>query len=140
MTTTIQDLLQLEWKDLEPKIRQEINEVLNPGPWEHDWATLDDTCFGCGMHRKSIANKTPCLVPPPITDPPEVVAEKLLLYIRGNHIKPDQMETAYRKMWSVYERSIGWQFWWIFYSTPAQRVLCCLLALGKLNCGGEMCG
>ena len=128
MTTT--ELLQLEWAVLEPEIRKELNEVLNPGPWEHNWEKkiLGVTCDRCGI-GKGIAeiHEEFCPVPPPITLEPEVVAERL------RDQRHPRLDAAVGHVWGLVDPGYTWWYWFGFIATPTQRIVVCLLALGDLK-------
>ena len=77
------DLMSLTWKQLieMPAFVLGVQEVLNPGPWEHGAENIGGNCVRCGKHLQALYSlperHRPCPVPPPIADPPEVVARKL---------------------------------------------------------------
>jgi hypothetical protein len=138
----LKDLLKLPgWEQLKVVLCAEIQAALGEkGPWAHDWI-IDlpgNLCKRCGISRETWVRSRRCLcpVPHPITDPPEVVIERLLSALKqtaSSHIVYELLNASYRMMYSVNECSVGWQWWWFFIATPAQRVLVCLLALEKIE-------
>lgn len=120
----------------ELKLRQAAGEVLNPGPWKHregvtDIAALERDewiCCKCLQPRPQWSKD--CPIPDPVVGPLEVIAEKLkekvsvpdlLRAIMQYRVLPREEDTAYYFGWAL------------CVATPAERIICCLLALGKVK-------
>lgn len=158
---TTKELLQLDAGDLlkVPEICKAIAEVLNPGPWEHKWQINREVeamfwCAACeqdmlwsrdkwkvvcdkGMRLGEIVthlNETEkgCPVPPAITEPAEVVAAGLKEKAVANGSQELRAVVyRYQEITMEYGRMEIW--WFDTETTPAQRIIVCLLALGQLG-------
>jgi len=141
------DLLKLSWAELceLDEFRAVVWKGLGEkGPWKHafDWDHFckernpDDTrCSRCkGEWSNDISGKKPCPVPPPITDPVEVVARRLLERL---------------KTWPLHATWLVWEMvgmpgfktnrygadikWFAYNATPLRQIIVCLLALNLIG-------
>jgi len=144
------DLLKLDWPELEKTARAEIHKGLgNKGPWKHYRIAQNGPieCAFCGKRWISYqhwmqAKDEPCPVPPPIPDPPEVVAERLKeRMVAVEQKRPDDETKLYSSLMhvlrlvhyqSVYGTNIEW-YWFAFKFTTGQCCVVCLLALGLIG-------
>jgi hypothetical protein len=106
MKLKLTDLIDLPWDKLKVQLCKEIRAALGEtGPWDY------------------------------ITDPPEVVAERLMR-IGDNRLGPNILTRVCRALDSVsqgdFENDVERFAWWLL-ATPIQRILVCLLALGKIE-------
>ena len=121
-------------------------QVVLRGPQRHNVVSAPycrtPHCTECGASWSDYleADEVPnefgdCPVPPPLTDPPEVVARRLEEAVSKRErlmagaaitqaiyvVSQDELDDAEVLMW------------WLFAATPEQQILCCLLALGKVE-------
>ncbi|MEE9540340.1 MAG: hypothetical protein V3V85_02460 [Candidatus Thorarchaeota archaeon] len=139
---TTQDLLQLDAGTLlaEPGVSKAIAEVLNPGH-EHELEYVGRYLWGqpkylckCGLTGWEIKHG----LSSPITLEPEVVAERLwcVWMTQWNDFQEDVLDVIneiipeQRKLTEQDEAQILMSF---LCATPAQRIVTCLDALGKLK-------
>ena len=142
----ITDYLDMSWAELKVKLCAEIQGVLHPGPWMHEFRDDVDLlpehrCLRCKDNVNP--NYSDCPVPPPITAEPEVVAERLLARFRAPGLVGLQMIHAVGTMYELCnpddhlpcgERDVVDDYWWyILFAIPTQRILTCLLALGAIE-------
>jgi len=144
------ELLPLSWEELKimtaflVAVRHGLGDE---GPWKHEGEGA--ICLKCGetlwMHNHEGYLKIPwtrpkgysdaCPVPPQILDPPEVVVERLIKAVQVKH--PRRPCVWWEAMGAIADKIIETRedgFWWYIYdSTPVQRVLICLLALGLIG-------
>lgn len=128
------------------RLRLAAGEVLNPGTWGHRWmncAPSAPRCLKCG-DRKPMGIITEsatsgCSVPDPAEGPLEVVAERLVKLFAKPNLDGLKLWDAITYVWSeIHDGSTiddGQQLsdlmWFILWATPTERIVCCLLALGK---------
>jgi hypothetical protein len=148
MTMTIDEALKLDgtefWKH--PEIVGAVQEVLNPGPWNHVWRPSRITCARCNEPFVHVGVGRSCHVPPPLTEPHEVIVRRLRDYVLpgdGRQSLPGhaqaftddirEMLLAVHPNWSA--RDAAEEDAWLWYATtsPEQQAITCLLALGKLE-------
>jgi len=124
--------LDMSWKKLRGELCKEIRGALGEkGPWKHA-RNVRDHCPRCGREitdRGMVTTEwnAPCPVPPPITDPVEVVAERLTQACGHG----PRFNIAIGKLNPGIHHS-EMLLWFLFEATPTQRIITCLLALGKI--------
>ena len=135
-------LLTLTWDELKVAACREINEGLgNKGPWKHDIPHRQFPCHRCGWmpsEAQAVTNRE-CHVSPPITDPVEVVAERLIKRLDNDqwfefvrHVFVAYTIQPYEEDISGYRSTSG--ICWIFRDAPThRRIIVCLLALGLIG-------
>jgi len=139
------DLIDKTWEDLLMLVefRTVILEgLVGDGQWEHGPQNCGGCCARCGA-KVTEDGKTftfdwlrPCPVPPPITDPPEVVAERLRDEAVGEYPLPFKM--TLEDFWKANGNSVGGPrfesyTWFAMFASPVQRIIVCLLALGLIG-------
>jgi len=124
----------------------EVRKVYCEKPWEHYFLYRHDGTFWCsrchtvhtivelypdGKHMSQEAVE-PCTVPPPITDPPEVVAMRLRdePQKRGHTDMPEAISAVNRALGGKCGCDFCLLYHWGFTFTPQQQIACCLVALG----------
>jgi hypothetical protein len=140
------DLLDLPWEKLcvRDDVRAAIWRALGEeGPWEHKWVIPPGRMYiggngvqpyecQCGLKcncKRTDLEDTGCPVPPPITEEPEVVAERLRDIVMGDlNTRMNLMDAI--SLISLHPQGFGPHYWYAFRTTPTQRILTCLLALG----------
>jgi len=143
----VKDLFDKTWDELckDKRFREVVEKGLgDEGVWEHvrSCCVVPITCEICGKTWSSYPdwmtdkNGTPCPIPPPITDPVEVVAERLRdkLNQENSCFVPKLFAQACRIAddidMPVGEMSMESAMWWFgFFATPIQRIAVCLLTL-----------
>jgi len=127
--------LALPWDKLRVELCEEIRAALGEkGPWKHEMRTggnwnADLKCFGFLCHCSScvpmISRLEPCPVPPPITDPVEVVAKRLLGVVQGLAV------LSVLRSLDVGLLESPWL--WMLQATSTQQIAVCLAALRKID-------
>jgi hypothetical protein len=128
----LKDLINLSWDELKIKLCAEIQTALgNKGPWQHKtYSTCEydrTPCVFCGQEEHEWTDG--CLVPPPITDPPEVVARKLRdIAVSKGRQKLHKTIYCLDTPTCVTMKHGDMEIWW-FDAEPVEQILACLLAL-----------
>lgn len=147
------ELLRLDWSELEKALRPILAEVLNPGPWSHSrsgvwapghrrlpeisegqYAQMGAVCHRCG---EPVYCDWGCPIPPVIAGSPEVVAERLrdeMIAGQSHREVFNAKLAAWKALGTPRQNECATCMdWFADYATPGQRILCCLLAMGKIN-------
>lgn len=123
--------------------RTATGEVLNPGPWKHQTSFNHNFCVKCGLRiHENVAvalpaADTPCPVPDPSAGSEADIAEQLVKKVRESFFvegmtTPNKFRDAVKLVQGASVRlPMRWVEFYIFYATPAERIVCCLVALGK---------
>lgn len=155
MKPKLTDLLKLSWDELKVVLVAEIRAALGEkGPWKHEprersMKTTEERCCRCDARRGvrlgfeyEITDYTPwmseltredvdcCPVPPPITDPPEVMAEKLI-----KKCDLARLEWETQRVWSLLNPGIRMSWWFGYRSSASEKCFIALLALDKVALG-----
>lgn len=136
---TVQELLADE-----DKRRRAAGEVLANQPWPHTELGKSGVCSKCGKiiaKRESYYHEnveydqlvwfdtTPCPVPDPAPGSEADIAQALVRKVSrdGSVGRCLEMVRVYLKpSWEGYSNEAGW---FAFDATPAERIVCCLMAL-----------
>ncbi len=123
----------------------EVSRAITPGPWQHDYRYCYDGryhCLRCNCYEKIVdlyedkhlnpALPAPCPIPPPLKDPPEVLAFRL----RDRALQQagiQKIEMAVQQLLggaNTLSDSLLRHHYMAYTATPREQVTCCLVALG----------
>lgn len=131
--------------------RRLAERVLRPGPWKHSWyihptkptrgavTIYPWKCSRCKQEKYLLTSEVDkpehrmgCEVPPPVHGSEADIAERLV-----KKCQPEAVRDAVLAMGDIVRPDVGidepeWLLWWVFEATPAERIACCLKALGEV--------
>ncbi len=135
---TLQSLLALPAAEQDKKIRQLCTGALEPGPWRHEERvySLDGSCVRCGLSGV-FQNAVSCPIPPEATGSFSDLAELMRLPAMEQEVESSAVTKAAIIIANMSSDLTvdedDWLCWWAFESTARERVICLLMALGKLK-------
>ncbi|MFH0826102.1 MAG: hypothetical protein V2B18_25405 [Pseudomonadota bacterium] len=134
MTYTLDEL-----RTNEAKLRRAAGEVLDPGPWKHREGLYapDGACLKCELSGV-FHNDGPCPIPDPAEGPLEVVAEQLVKQFVTPSLEGLKLWRAIAQFYRLKFGEIAVAppddlIWFILWATPAEQMVCCLPAEGKVR-------
>lgn len=120
----------------ETTLRRAAGKVLNPGPWKHEYH-YDELCAKCrercwdrvqGITLPKL--NEPCPVPDPAKGSLADIAEALLRKVMETPSGDIALHNTIVRF-PAYVRPMHVWWWFSLKATPAERIICCLIALGK---------